>query len=204
MTRAVTTREHRPVLAAHPWRQLAAFYLWLLAVAAVFDFGVFSLRMSPWAGVLLQALGYAIDVLPIVIWAPQILRTIPAPRRQLSLGVLVVVVATIIAAATRMYHDQLAENVIECLVTGLCEELAFRGLIWQLLRNAGLGTIAVIVVNVMLFTGWHVVSVVASRNDWDSLIGVAVYGTIFSLIRLRAGTIALPALVHAAIDIVGL
>jgi membrane protease YdiL (CAAX protease family) len=175
----------------------------MLAVAAVFDFGVFSIRTEAWVSVLLQALGYLFTVLPILVCAPRLLQTLRAPRRQLLAAAGLLTLAIVIAVASSMYRHP-AQVIVDCLITGLCEELAFRGFIWERLQDAGLQAIPLVAVNVALFTCWHLVSVASNLNQWDSLIGITVYGTIFSIVRMYAGNTALPACVHAAVDIVGL
>ncbi|MGH3262540.1 MAG: CPBP family intramembrane glutamic endopeptidase, partial [Trebonia sp.] len=172
-------------------------------VAVIFDFWVFSLSVGRWGGVGLQALGYAADVFPILIFSPGTVRSLSASASQIALGAVFVLAAVIYAVATRLYPHDLAENIIGYVVTGICEELSFRGFIWERTRLSGFDPARLIAVNVIAFTAWHLVSVAAGDSGWSNLIGIACFGTVASIVRLRAANTGLPALLHMAVDIAG-
>jgi membrane protease YdiL (CAAX protease family) len=188
----------------HPLRQAAAFYLWLAGVVATMDFGVFRLPAGPWLIVGFQVAGYAAIVLPIVIWSPSTIGTLRTPRRQAVLGVVLVVAAIAYEALGRhLGAAPVSQNTVALLSTALGEELAFRGFIWERTRSAGMGPASLVVVNVAAFTAWHLVAVAAGTAAAADLIGVAIIAVILSLVRLRAGNVGLPALLHLAADISG-
>jgi membrane protease YdiL (CAAX protease family) len=191
-------------LRGHPGRQALAFLVWITAVAAGFDFGIFSLSLSPWAGTGLQVLGYALDVAPILIWSPGTLRTLPAPRAQILIGAVGVLAALAVAGSRNLYPDGLPEAVVGFAATGFGEELSFRGFLWERLQAAGLPTAGLVAANVAAFVAWHLVAVASGGTGAGNLLDVLWFGVLVSLVRLGCGNTGLPALLHMAFRIAGI
>lgn len=181
-----------------------AFYVWLMATAAVIDFVVFRLPLHGWAIAGAQVGGYVLMLVPLALWAQGTFATLAMPLPQALTGVAMVVAA--ISFEALVHHigfGGVAQTVLSDLATGLGEELAFRGFLWDRIRAAGLPLGWLVTVNVVVFTAWHLISVASGLSQLSDLLSVAVLGLIFSLVRLWSGNTGLPAFLHAAVDIAG-
>lgn len=182
-----------------------AYLAWLVAVAAAWDFGVFQISATGWAEVGVQVGGYAVSIAPIVVFAPGILASLAMPRVQALTGGALVAAAIVYAgAAEHLGSSGLIETVVKYVATGVGEELAFRGFLWDRMRTAGLSGPLLVAANTGAFVAWHLVSVAAGQNQLSDLLGVAVFGVVFAVARLWSKNTGLPALLHIAADIAGL
>jgi membrane protease YdiL (CAAX protease family) len=194
---------HRAVRNRPLW-EAAGFWVWMVVAASIVDFGVFRLPLSGWQIVGAQVGGYALTVLPVVIWSPGTFLTLAMPPWQAAVGLVLVGVA--VAYEILDQHvavTDLGERALALLATAIGEEIAFRGFLWERLRASGIRVGWLIVVDVLAFTAWHLVSLAAGLSQPSDLIGVAVFGVIFCLARLWAGNTGVPALLHLATDIAG-
>lgn len=191
-------------MGGHPLRQAAVFAVWLVMVATTVDFGLFRLPATGWAVVGLQVCGYALLIAPVAIWSPRTFRCLALPGRQALVGAVLVAAALVDAVlGQHLSNIHLAENSVKYLATGVGEEVAFRGFLWERTQAAGLAPVWLVAVNTVVFTAWHLDSVAAQQSQLSDLIGVAVFGLLFTIIRLWSGNVGLPALVHIASDIAG-
>lgn len=188
-----------------PLQQAAAFAGWLVAIAALADFGLYRLPLRGWEVAAAQIGAYAVAVAPIAVWAPRTFATLALPGWQALLGTVLVAAGVSFEAMSRHAGAAaIACNGLRFLATGIGEEIAFRGFLWERTRSAGIALGWVVAVNVLGFTVWHLVSVAAGQAPLSGLIGVAGLGLLFSLVRLWSGNTGLPALLHAAIDASGI
>jgi membrane protease YdiL (CAAX protease family) len=114
-------------------------------------------------------------------------------------GVALVGGAIIYAALANLDPGQLTETIVGFAATGVGEELAFRGFIWERTRASGIGPVALVTSNAAIFAAWHLASVATGLNDSASLIGNLRFGLLFSVLRLTGGNVGLPVLVHMAL-----
>jgi hypothetical protein len=197
-------RHYDRSVAGRPLRQAAAYYAWLTATTAILDFGVYRLPVHGWGVVGEQIGGYALMVAPLAIWAPRTFASLAMPWRQALAGVMLVL-AALAYEGLRLHIGAagIGENGLGDLAAGAGEELAFRGFLWDRARICGLPLGWLLMVNVVTFTAWHLISVAAGLSQLSGLASVAVLGLLFSLARLWSGNTGLPALLHAAVDIAG-
>jgi Type II CAAX prenyl endopeptidase Rce1-like len=191
-------------VADRPLRQALAYYAWLAATAAILDFGVYRLPVHGWGVVGEQVGGYALMIAPLAIWAPRTFASLAMPRWQALAGVALILAAVgVEGLRLRIGAVGIGESGLRDLATGIGEELAFRGFLWDRAQAAGLSLRWIISLNVVTFTGWHLISVAAGLSQLSGLASVALLGLLFSLVRLWSGNTGLPALLHAAADIAG-
>lgn len=201
----VATRLRFRLSGGRPLQQATAYAAWLVAIAALADFGLYQLPLRGWEVAAAQIGAYAVAVAPIAVWAPRTFATLALPGWQALLGAALVAAGVSYEAVTRHAGvSAIAENGIRFLATGIGEEIAFRGFLWERTRAAGIAVGWVVAVNVLGFTAWHLVSVAARQAPVTGLIGVAGLGLLVSLARLWSGNTGLPALLHAAIDASGI
>lgn len=93
-----------------------------------------------------------------------------APGWQVGLGVTVVAAAL---AYQTVGHRAGGLQLVYLAVTfgpvGLIEELLFRGFIWDRCREAGLGPVLVVAVDVIAFAFWHVPVVLSDHGGLTEL-----------------------------------
>jgi membrane protease YdiL (CAAX protease family) len=149
-------------------------------------------------------------------------------------GVIIAVVAVVIAAAAALpltrdafrdsrYHLSLADALLTAFVlipvgTVLFEEVAFRGVLWGLVRRLR-GTVAATAVSSVLFGVWHVLpslglasanaavagAVGGGRSAQElavlgTVLFTAVSGVVFCELRRRSGSLLAPAGLHWAVN----
>lgn len=182
--------------------ELLILGLWLVAVSVSVDYA-YSLSMSAQVGDAVQIASYLVSIAPIMAWSPGTVRTLRAPRAQLGVGVGLVIAALLYAAYEHLYPGDLVGRAVALWVTGLAEELLFRGFIWERLRTQQVRGPGLVVLSDIAFTAWHVIPMLSGLRGASSLISVASYGLLFSVTRLWSGNTGLPALMHVAIDIAG-
>jgi membrane protease YdiL (CAAX protease family) len=156
-------------------------------------------------------------------------------RRGLTWAAAIIGLAAIVLAAgaalplTRdafrdsRYHLDLAHALLTAFVlipvgTVLLEEIAFRGVLWGLLRRTG-GTVVATTVSSALFGLWHILPSLGLATDNEAIgnaVGqgrsaqvIAVLGTVaftglsgvvFCELRRRSGSILAPAALHWAVN----
>jgi membrane protease YdiL (CAAX protease family) len=189
---------------SRPLWQAVAFGAWLVATAAVVDFGVNRLPLRGWEIAETQTAAYALIVAPVAVWSPRTFRTLAMPPWQALAGAALVAAALADEAlAQHAGGTAIAENAVRYLAAGIGEEIAFRGFLWERTRAAGMALGWLVAVNVVAFTAWHLISVTAGFSQPSNLIGVAALGVVFCLVRLWSDNTGLPALLHTAADIFG-
>jgi len=195
-------------LRAGPLRQAGALYAWVIAVVAAAQLLLYPVLRGPvhsrCALLGIQLGVYLLLAAPAVLWSPRTLELLRAPGWQIGLGVTVVAAAL---ARQAIGHSDSGLEVVYLAVTfcpvGLIEELVFRGFIWDRCREAGLGPVLVVAVNVIAFAFWHVPVVLSDHGGFTELAWDAGLGLVLSLVRLWSGNTALAGLLHAAWDISG-
>jgi len=85
------------------------------------------------------------------------------------------------------------------VVNAIIEELVWRGLLWELLRRAGLATWAVILLQAASFGLIHIGGF---PRGWMGVAMAALYGLFLGLMRQRAGGLVPPIIAHIVADAV--
>jgi membrane protease YdiL (CAAX protease family) len=188
--------------------QAGAFYAWVIAVVTGAQLLLYPVLRdslhSRWALLGVQLGVYLLLLAPVVIWFPRTLELLRAPGWQVALGV--AVVAAALAYQSTVHHAGVLELVYRTVTfgpVGFIEELLFRGFIWGRCREAGLGPVLVVAVNVITFAFWHVPAVLSDHGGLTELAWDAALGLGLSLVRLWSGNTVLGGLLHAAWDISG-
>jgi membrane protease YdiL (CAAX protease family) len=95
------------------------------------------------------------------------------------------------------------------LRTVIHEEVAFRGVLWALLRRDH-GTVTATVVSSALFGAWHILPAMAGSagpGQWRAALGTVVFtalaGVVFCELRRRSGSLLAPAGLHWATNGLG-
>ncbi|AEV86550.1 abortive infection protein [Actinoplanes sp. SE50] len=84
------------------------------------------------------------------------------------------------------------------LATVVFEEVAFRGVLWSLLDRDH-GAVAATAVTAVLFGLWHL----APERPWTDAVVTGVAGVLLGVLRAVGGGLLAPALVHWAVDGIG-
>lgn len=196
---------------------VAAIYLWAWVVVSVFLFDAVPRLhgIGLWAGAWIQVGVYVVITAPALISNARLPATDGPARRVWPVASGLVLFAAGVATYVMLYGLQmelLAVRMVKLSAAAAGEEVVFRGAIWALLQRSGLRTLPLIIVNVILFVGLHVPSLLSGHLDGAHPTGIvivvqfaelAALGTVLCVARLLSRGIALPILLHAANDIAG-
>ena len=208
MSRDVSAPGGSLPLRARPLGQAAAVYGWLLLVVCMAQLWLYPALREPlhsrWIALVVQVSVYLVLAAPVLLWFPDTLRRLRAPRWQLAAGLAAVIAALAYQAiAHQAGTAQLADQAVTLGVTGFTEELLFRGFLWDRCRAAGLGTLLVIAVSALAFAALHLPQVLAQNRDMIDLAYDAALGLGLGVVRVWSGNVALPGLLHTAWDLFG-
>jgi membrane protease YdiL (CAAX protease family) len=138
---------------------------------------------SSQAGLTLSGWGYALGGLAVIAIGYAVAIRIPAARRFFR---------------TSYPRPWLTALLSVPLATVVVEEVAFRGVLWGLV-DRGHGPIWATAVTALLFGLWHL----APERPWTDAIVTGVSGVVLGLLRAAGGGLVAPALVHWAVDGLG-
>jgi membrane protease YdiL (CAAX protease family) len=85
--------------------------------------------------------------------------------------------------------------VLSSITAGFCEEFLFRGFLISLIRRAGLGWVAQILLSVCAFGAGHVIA-----GPWG-IAWAAFVGLVFGAITIRSGNVWAAVVAHVIVDI---
>ena len=180
---------------------VAAYFLWLCAVAWFAIFILYPRIAAPWVLVAAQVATYALIIAPIIVWSRPTLATLRTSKPQLAVGITLIVAALVYSFSVSGSLQVLALSAIALAAVGIGEELAFRGLLWEQLERVGLRGAQLIVPTMVLFIAWHLVSMSKYGIDPVNLAVIALLGVVFGVLRKWLGNTGFVAMLHMAIDV---
>lgn len=179
--------------------QVAAVYIFVVAVATAFLF--FVPARGPGTSVISHILINSLFLMPVILLMPSVWRLYRANAYQWVGGGALVVIAILYAYLSGPANSYLFEGIVRHMVTGIAEEVVFRGYIYTRLAAVIKSTSLNIVVNGLLFVAFHIPLVIASGQEWWVLLPVAGWGILYCTLRQTSKGLTLPSSVHAAANI---
>lgn len=191
---------------------LAAGFVTSTIFAGMIDpTNLFSSGASVFFGVALPILIGAILLL-LFIWSLGWFREIFGPQPIKGSGwmwiaVVLVVIPIVMHIAATNWADIPVDVIVATLFMGLCigvaEELLTRGIAVNLLRKAGYGEKAVMVLSSVVFALLHAQNIIGGQNPLATLLTLPYafgFGLMMYLVLRVTGSIIWPILLHAATD----
>ncbi|MGV8883264.1 MAG: CPBP family intramembrane glutamic endopeptidase [Rhodoglobus sp.] len=158
----------------------------------------------------LVSLGIAIFALSIGRLRPLFARQVIRGRGWMWIGIAVVLVVTVSALLGTNFEDAgpllVASWLLVGLGAGVAEEVLTRGLVVDLMRQAGHGEIAVALASSGVFAAFHVAAMFATGEGLSTAVLDAVYFFVFGLCMYLAlrltGNLIWPIVLHASTDFI--
>lgn len=182
--------------------QLVAVSVWVLGIALLFQFSIFPSTHDTWLLLWYQLTAYGLLALPVIVFRSNMSAWFQFAKYQV-LGGCLLVAAAMTYAEISLHREpiQLLTLTIRMVVTGVIEELVFRGFIYDKTAILTKRILTIFVVNTLLFTAFHVPAVLAQHENGLVLLEYAILGTIFCVLKLTSKSLTLPTLLHIALNV---
>lgn len=181
---------------------ISAAVLYVLLISYLSQFMIFPAIRDIWMATSVQIAIYLLAAIPFLFVNFSLLRLFRTSNTQIIIGIVLVVLAMMFAM---IEQDRNISTVLHTLlrqsVTGVVEELIFRGYIWQKSSELSNSTVTIILINVISFTIVHIPMVIAHNQSMLFLLGIAIIGAVLAIVRYTYKNLTLPSFLHTAINI---